>query len=423
MLPKFSYFATAFATQTNHKNAMKARYKFVYGRKKSNPHTVELEIYSKDLRMYVTTGISVEPKHWDASRQCLSAKAPNGIAANEMLRRLKERIEAAELETINSGSAFTKEIIRAAVSGKDTSAGVDAMELFRGYNDLGFSKNVLKPMTHKKYVTTLNMLQQFVDEEARKTNAPLPLNSLNLKFLDRLDVWLQQRYQLTTVAKFHSTIKTFVARAVIEKLLPENPYNGFKVTKGHTKTRDVLTADELARLENLDRDVLSGIDPRLCEVLDRFLLSCYCGLRISDNSSLLKREVVDDNGLVIDKVTEKMMGTRVILPLRILFGGRGERIVQRYLEAYPDIETVFPYIPEPKINLRLKTLAALAKIRFNLTFHIARHTCATMLAEKTGNPFVIMKILGHHDIKTSMIYIHNSYQATIKGLQGVEWEN
>ena len=102
-----------------------------------------------------------------------------------------------------------------------------------------------------------------------------------------------------------------------------------------------------------------------------------------------------------------------------MFDGKATAIAQKYLAMHND--TLFPKFSDQKINVKLKVLAGLAQIKIPLTFHTARHTCATLLAEKTGNPFVIMQILGHSDIKTSMIYIHNSTSAVAGVLKGVKW--
>lgn len=40
-------------------------------------------------------------------------------------------------------------------------------------------------------------------------------------------------------------------------------------------------------------------------------------------------------------------------------------------------------------------------------FHTLRHTAITWIIQKTGNPVLAQKIVGHSDIKTTMIYTHN----------------
>ncbi|MDR1226970.1 MAG: tyrosine-type recombinase/integrase [Prevotellaceae bacterium] len=74
------------------------------------------------------------------------------------------------------------------------------------------------------------------------------------------------------------------------------------------------------------------------------------------------------------------------------------------------------------INRQLKLLASIAGIEKDLTFHMARHTCGTALADISANPYLIMDILGHRDIKTSMIYIHSSSERIKKQLQNLRWE-
>jgi integrase len=53
---------------------------------------------------------------------------------------------------------------------------------------------------------------------------------------------------------------------------------------------------------------------------------------------------------------------------------------------------------------------------------MARHTCGTMLADISANPYLIMDIMGHADIKTSMIYIHRSSERVKKQLQSLQWK-
>jgi integrase/recombinase XerD len=53
----------------------------------------------------------------------------------------------------------------------------------------------------------------------------------------------------------------------------------------------------------------------------------------------------------------------------------------------------------------LKTVAALAGITKDLTFHIARHTFASHLQDVTDNIHVIKDSLGHSKSQTTEIYL------------------
>ncbi|NLF43356.1 MAG: tyrosine-type recombinase/integrase, partial [Bacteroidales bacterium] len=73
------------------------------------------------------------------------------------------------------------------------------------------------------------------------------------------------------------------------------------------------------------------------------------------------------------------------------------------------------------INRLLKILAQMSGVNARLTFHMARHTFGTFLAELTQNPYLIMDLMGHADIQTSMIYIHRSQERINKQLRNVNW--
>jgi site-specific recombinase XerD len=181
-----------------------------------------------------------------------------------------------------------------------------------------------------------------------------------------------------------------------------------------------LEPSELRALENLDRTM---IPKNLGKILDRFLYSCCTGIRIGDSILLSKDKVRKTaDGLVVEFVMGKGKGVRIVHHLRHLFDGKPEKIAQKYLDLYPCTDTVFPKISEQEINRSLKTLAYMAGIKKNLTFHCARHTCGTALADLTANPYLIMDILGHSDIKTSMIYIHRSVERIKRQLQTVKWD-
>ena len=53
----------------------------------------------------------------------------------------------------------------------------------------------------------------------------------------------------------------------------------------------------------------------------------------------------------------------------------------------------------------------------NLHFHDLRHTFATRLADAGTDAYTLMEIMGHADLKTTMIYVHASGDA---GLRAVE---
>ncbi|MEI6755181.1 MAG: tyrosine-type recombinase/integrase [Paludibacter sp.] len=160
-------------------------------------------------------------------------------------------------------------------------------------------------------------------------------------------------------------------------------------------------------------------------IRDRYLYSCYTGLRISDNQALKKYALTDTNeGYIVDLTTIKYKRD-LIHPLGLMFVDKPETIARRWINTH-DEPTVFPKVSDEYIRTTLNVLAALAKppIDKHLTFHEARHTCASLLADISQNPYLIMDILGHKDIKTSMTYIHSSPENIKKQFRNLtDWKS
>lgn len=53
----------------------------------------------------------------------------------------------------------------------------------------------------------------------------------------------------------------------------------------------------------------------------------------------------------------------------------------------------------------MKEIVSICAINKNLTFHVARHSCATSVLISNGVPIeTVSKILGHTNIRTTQIY-------------------
>jgi site-specific recombinase XerD len=109
----------------------------------------------------------------------------------------------------------------------------------------------------------------------------------------------------------------------------------------------------------------------------------------------------------------------VDLPLYALFSGKGEQIIKKYLQEGQ--KTIFTPISNQKVNEYLKIIQYDAGIKKKLTMHAARHTFGTQMAARTEDPYLIMKLMGHRDVRTSQQYIHMAEQITDKKLEKIEW--
>jgi site-specific recombinase XerD len=393
---------------------MKVRYTLVYNRrnKKLSPTTkapVQLEIYfDRSTRRWVDTHVELEPQYWDDRAKNVSKKHPNFTGLYQLLKKLQDDLEAYELTLLSQGRELTPDLLTAYFAGNKDSFLTFAYNMI----DEELLRKKIDTKSHVKYKSNLELFKKAVGQEVL-------FSQVNEDLVKKIDIYLQTNgYEQSTIGRFHVTVKKFTAAALKKEYIKKDPYADFTIDRGESE-RVNLEPAELAALENLERDLLSD---ELTQVLDRFLFSCYTGLRIGDSILLQKEHIKKtQDTLMVDIITEKGRGQRVILHLAHLFEGKPQRIAQDYFERYPAIKTLFPPMTEQAVNRILKVLAYMAGIKKNLTFHMARHTCGTALADLTANPYLIMDILGHKDIKTSMIYIHSSGERIRKQLLNVKW--
>ncbi len=119
-----------------------------------------------------------------------------------------------------------------------------------------------------------------------------------------------------------------------------------------------------------------------------FLLQCYSGMRYSDIEVWKPDHVKDDQIYFSDTKTN----TPHSIPL------------------YPALDTAIANVAEFKpmayeqYKSTLRTIGVAVALPFALTSHVARHTFAVQFLEDGGSVFYLQNLLGHGDIKTTLIY-------------------
>lgn len=395
----------------------KAKFKFILGRRKNYPLHLELEVYkSADCRVMISTGIVLESeKQWDVARQ-LIIKCKNETQYNTFLQQVVQNIIDVEAETERRGDVLTADAIKLAAKSQ-TSKGEDVFETFERY--ISESKT-LKPTSKKRERDYLHSLLRYIRQRKGSNNATLFFGEFSLNLVKEVDQYLFDRVHPSHVSAFHYSMRKHLRKAKKEGLIGSNPYDYFNVVAYPNGVRQTLTSDQFKMIEDIDRNTLA--ENKIHEyILDMFLFSCYTGLRYSDVSTLKKEHIRKDaHGFVVHKKTQKT-GIEVTLPLYSLFNGKPQSIMEKYIHD-EDRELIFPKVSTRIIAKNLHRIEKLLNIPIPLTFHVGRHTCASQLAERVDNPFVIMSVLGHGKIDTSMRYIHTSHKTAEKKLETVKWE-
>ncbi len=225
--------------------------------------------------------------------------------------------------------------------------------------------------------------------------------------------------QQNTIATHHKTIKAYLNIAIKTKLFSadEYPYRWFKVKQIQTKII-FLTLEEIKRVEKLK---FTKATEHIEKIRDMFVFSCYCGLRFADVRNLQNKDIIKENDEYSIETRQEKTGGLITLPISLIFNGKAVDVIKKYETDIPH-EYLFPERPSnTTANTSLKLIASLAKIDKHLTFHVSRHSFGTNLASATSDQFLIMELMGHKDIRTSMIYIHTSKEQIRSKLKNTNW--
>ena len=380
----------------------KIKYRLVYNRKKQlnkqGTALVQVEALLNQRKVYFRTNLYLKPEHWN-SRNAQVDNHPQAHDLNSMLFEFVLHLQAIELSLWKRGIPVTLSLLKDAIK-KDKPVNVT----FPVFAKIYVQESDRKRSTKENLMTTITVLQEF--------RPGLDFKDITYTFLKEFEVHLKEKgNSVNTIAKHLRQLRTLVNEAINQGYIPSDayPFRKYKI-KQEKGRKEFLTPDELKRLENLD------VDKKLRHVLDAFLFCCYTGLRYSDFCQLTPENIIRVNGKRWLYFKSVKTGVEIRLPLHLLFEGKALAVLERY-----DIVTDFAKIgPNSEANKYLAQLAAFARIRKHITYHTARHTCATLLVHQGVPITTVQKLLGHTSVRTTEVYSEVLSNTIIRDLKAVK---
>lgn len=161
------------------------------------------------------------------------------------------------------------------------------------------------------------------------------------------------------------------------------------------KSRCYLTLDEIQKIIDTEYKPDNDIKPA-------FLFCCFSGLRYSDVQKLTWGEItVSPEGYAQIETNMQKTGKDITIPLS---DNALKWLPER--SGQPSASRIFYKLPDQVTNadVRLRTIIKKAGITKHVTFHVARHTFATLTLTYGADLYTVSKLLGHSNIRTTQIY-------------------
>ena len=362
---------------------------------KEGKTSVMLRIYLNNERLSLgSTGISVKSSQWDKEKERIKGRTTEALNTNLQLDNIASGLQSI-FRRIEMSDVVSLERIKSEFLGKKEE--IDTlMQLFEKHNgDVAKQVGVsVGKATLQKYNVCKRHFSEFLKKQYKRSD--LKLTELTYVVIREFDLYLRTEVgqNANTATKTMKTFKTITLLGQKMGVLLHDPFMNHRF---HIEpvNRGFLTDEEILLIANKDLGI-----SRLELVRDIFIFSCFTGLAYIDVSNLTPNHIVTlgDKQWIMTQRQKTSVETNVLLleiPKAIIakYGGKTYRNGK-----------LFPMLTNQKTNSYLKEIADICGIKKNLTFHLARHTFATMSLSKGVPMESVSKMLGHTNIRTTQIY-------------------
>ena len=343
---------------------------------------VVINIYQQGARRTVSTHVHVRPT--DFVNGYIQPACADYDLLNRRIRRILRRLMELEDEMLDNGISPTPaRIVDAYLHHQTRSATIS--EWIEAVIEPSMRRGVTKDIYH----TLCRSLLTF--------QPGLRLSELSHDFIIRWQHWMltERRLSGNTVALRLKALRCLVNEAIKRDVIrtDDDPFRHIRIPEIKAR-REHLSEQELTQLEHVALP-----SPRLRHVRDAFLFCCYTGLRWSDFRRLtadsLETPVAGGSALLV--LRQQKTGAPLRLPLALLFGGKPLAILRRYAT----VEQFVAVGDNKTANTLLRQIARHAAIPRHLHWHLARHTCGTLLNQRGLRMQEIQYILGHQRQSTT----------------------
>lgn len=361
-----------------------------------------LRVTKDRKRKYVSLGISVNPVHWDFSKNEPKADCPNREYIEMLIADKIKEYSAKIIELKATNQEFTSTSLVEKVSVKRTN---------RKTVEVVFQEHItsLIKSGRKSYALSVKQLYNSLKEFCRSLD--FYFSEMDVAWLKRYELFLrEQRLAENTIGIRFRTLRAIYNVAMEEDAVSPDcyPFKKFKVARLHQDTikRALIKADieRVLQFQSSNRYMRFPIDI--------FAFTYYCGgINFTDIANLTQANIVEDKLIYKRQKTKKL----IKIPLQ----PQALALIRKYHNA--ESPYLFPILSPfhkteeqkanrihkviTKVNDRLKQIGEALNLPIPLTTYVARHSQATVMKKAGVSTAVIREIMGHSSERVTQIYL------------------
>ena len=337
---------------------------------------------------------SIPKELWDAKGNRAKGKSKEARGINLSLDNIKAQIIKHYQRLSDREAYVTADMVRNAYQG----IGTEYETLLGAFDkdNESFRKRIGIDRALSSYqvrVRARNHLASFIKKNHKRND--ISMLELTPDFIKEYEIYLSTDAGLHNGSVWANFmwLKTIVAKAHYNGQTPRNPFAQYRVNQ-NIKDRIYLTEDEIKTMMTHE-----FANSKLAYIRDLFVFASFTALSFVDIKELTTDDIVDVNG---EKwILSKRHKTKVPFQVKLL--DIPLLIIKRY-EPFQENKFIFPNLNYWSICKPLKKMILECGIEKSISFHVARHSFATLALGK-GMPIEsVSKILGHTNIVTTQKY-------------------
>lgn len=358
---------------------------------------------TKDRKLkYVSLGISVNPAHWDFSKNEPKVACPNREYIEMLIADKIKEYSAKIIELKVASQEFTSTSLVEKVRTKHTSCKT-VENVFQEH------MTSLIKAGRKSYSLSIRQLYNSLIEFSH--NLDFYFSEMDVAWLKRYELFLREK-QLAenTIGIRFRTLRAIYNVAIEEDVVSSDcyPFKKFKVSRFQQDTiKRALTKTDIERVLQFQSSNRYMRFP-----IDIFAFTYYCGgINFMDIAHLTKANLIDGRLIYKRQKTKKL----IKIPLQ----PQALELIKRYHNT--ESPYLFPILSPfhktdeqianrihkviTRVNDRLKQIGEALNLPIPLTTYVARHSQATVMKKAGVSTAVIREIMGHSSERVTQIYL------------------
>ncbi len=409
-------------------------------------YPVYLCYFNGGKKIRQSTSIMAMTKDWnqDANHGIGELRASYGSEykkKNQQLQKLLRKVDGNIFDYVEMNGEISPDIIQGFICGDDKPLRADKGRNFVAYAlellEKQYMRRKIRISTYKNSVSILNQFKNFLSDKECGQKGELFVGNITEDIVrDFLSWGLERGRKTDTVEKYLETISKICreasnngllckasAQAIADIVIEEN------LDDSLSRSIKYLTTEEIGKLVNIDRSIISN---KQADVLEMFKFSYLsCGPRISDIITLRWCDI-DFEKKELCKIQVKTRG-RNIIPLtdealKILeeWKGRHNVFVFGLLSDNFDLKDEVMLRTRRNsitstINKQLENISKKAQLSKKVTFHMARHSWAVSALEQGMSISMISSLLGHTSTAiTEKVYAEFRQEAKAEAVRNLK---